>query len=86
MPSPLAVLPSSSPIPIAVFTLGTVILVLKVALSEGWLFEGNQPWAPIGSLTTRLPSHVSDVAAPRQARTQPSREPSGSTISTGVPL
>src|ERR671916_2253049 len=58
VPSPLSVRALSSPIPSPMCVEGTVKVVSKVALSDGWLFEGNQPWAPIGSFTTKAPSQT----------------------------
>lgn len=47
-----------------------------VALSEGWLFPGNQAMDPVGSPSARAPSSVGS---------QPSAEPSGSVMVTGFP-
>ena len=57
---PVAVdeLSTSSPTPSAVLLSGTVMTVSNVALSVGWLFDGNQLCEPIGSPTTNAPSHV----------------------------
>ena len=76
VPLPLSTLETSSPLPSAVCVFGTVMWKSYVALSVGWLLLGNQPIAPIGSLTTKPPPVI---------RTQPSNEPSGSWIWTGVP-
>ena len=54
----------------------------NVALSEGWLFDGYQLWAPIGSLTVNAPSQL---PGDEQAWTQPSSEPSASMIAAGSP-
>ena len=59
MPSPLSVgSPSSSPTPSAVSPVCTVSVVSNVALSDGWLFDGNHAWEPIGSPTTKNESQV----------------------------
>jgi hypothetical protein len=50
-------------------------------LSVGWLLFGNQPIAPIGSLTTNAPVRTPLV----KIGDHPSNEPSGSSTSTGVP-
>ena len=47
---------SLSRIPVAAATTvsGTVITNVKVALSEGWLLDGNHVIAPDGSLATKI--------------------------------
>ena len=53
--SPLAVVSLvRTPVAAAVTVSGTVMVNSKVALSEGWLLDGNHVIAPEGSLTTKM--------------------------------
>ena len=74
--SPLSVVPTSSPLAIAVRPSGTVIAKSYVALSLGVSLAGYQLGEPCGSFTTNAPSSVG---------IQPSFDLSGSMIGFGWP-